>query len=183
MWILKQCLESWRREGRTWELQALIAQAAAVDEIPGIVPVDAPSLLLDGDMPARLNAQLRRAGCAEIADRAGREPVFARVIFESLASRYASALRSLENVLGCKLKRIHILGGGSLNPLLTRLTAERTGLPVEAGHAEGSTTGNFAIQLASSAAHGRPLRREAVQRWARRLGEVEAVPQSVPTGL
>lgn len=176
MWILKQCLEGWRREGRTWELQALIAQAAAVEKIPGIVPVDAPSLLLDGDMPARLNEQLRLAGCAEIPDRAGHEPIFARVIFESLASRYASALQSLEKMLGCGLKRVHILGGGSLNPLLTRLTAEYTGLPVETGHAESSTVGNFAIQLASSAAQGGPLRREAVQSWARRLGEVGAVP-------
>jgi rhamnulokinase len=179
MWILKQCLESWRREGRAWELPALIAQAAAVNKIPGMVPVDAPSLLLDCDMPARLNEQLRLAGCAEIADCAGNEPVFARVIFESLASRYASALRSLEKMLGCRLKRIHILGGGSLNALLTRLTAEHTGLPVETGHVESSTVGNFAIQLASSEAQGRPPQREAVQHWARRLGEGGAIRQGL----
>jgi rhamnulokinase len=179
MWILKQCLESWRREGRTYELQALIAQAAAVDKIPGIVPVDAPPLLLDGDMPARLNEQLRLAGYAEIADCAGHERIFARVIFESLASRYASALWSLEKMLGCRLNRIHILGGGSLNALLTRLTAEQTGLPVETGHVESSTVGNFAIQLASSEAQGGPLRRETVQRWARRLGEGGAIPHGL----
>ena len=183
MWILKQCLESWRHEGRTWELQALIAEATAIDKIPGIVPVDTPSLLLDGDMPARLNEQLRLAGYAEIANYSGNEPVFARVIFESLASRYASALRSLEKMLGCRLQRIHILGGGSLNTLLTRLTAEHTGLPVETGHVESSTVGNLAFQLASCEGQGRPLRREAVQRWARRLCEAGTIPQSVPTGL
>ena len=86
--------------------------------------------------------------------------MFARVIFESLASRYESALRSLEHMLNDSIKRIHILGGGSLNQLLTRLTAERTGLPVETGNVESSTVGNFAVQMAASEAQGGPLRRE-----------------------
>ncbi|KAA6461074.1 carbohydrate kinase [Acidobacteria bacterium AB60] len=174
MWILKQCLESWRKAGRTWDLAQLIAEASEC-ACPGIVPVDAPPLLLDGDMPARLNEQLRLAGCSEIADRAGNEPLFARVIFESLAERYATAIQGLEHMLGCKLHRIHMLGGGSQNQLLTRLTAERTGRPVELGNVESSTVGNFAVQLAASEAG--PLRREAVQRWAQRLSERARVAQ------
>ncbi len=171
MWILKQCLESWRPNGRPWDLPELIVQAAACDHFPGIVNVDSPSLLLDGDMPARLNEQLRLAGYAEIADHAGNEPIFARVIFESLASRYATAIQSLENMLSSKLNRIHILGGGSLNQLLTCLTADRTGRPVERGNVESSTVGNFAVQLASSDAQGGSLKRDAVHRWAQRLSE------------
>ena len=171
MWILKQCLESWRKVGRPWELQKLIAQAARCDHFPGIVPVDAAPLLLDGAMPSRLNEQLRLNGCATIEDRAGNEPLFARTVFESLASRYASALDSLEHMLGHKLKRIHILGGGSLNQLLTRLTAQHTGLPVETGNVESSTVGNFAVQLASSEARGGPLQAESVRRWAQQLCE------------
>jgi rhamnulokinase len=171
MWILKQCLESWRTAGRPWELQALIARAALCDHFPGIVPVDAPPLLLDGDMPARLNEQLRLQGYQEIPDTAGNEPLFARTIFESLASRYASVLGSLEKMLGHKLSRVHILGGGSLNQLLTRLTSERTGLPVETGNVESSTVGNFAVQLAASEAGGRPLQADVVRRWAQRLCE------------
>lgn len=169
MWILKQCLDSWCRDGRPWDLQALISQAAACDKFAGIVPVDAPSLLLDGDMPARLNEELRLQGYSEISDSAGNEPMFARTIFESLASRYTTALRSLEHVLGTELKRIHILGGGSLNQLLTRLTAEHTGLAVETGNVESSTVGNFAVQLASSEAQGKPPNTDAVRRWAQRL--------------
>jgi rhamnulokinase len=171
MWILKQCLESWRKDGRPWELQSLISKASECDKFPGIVPVDAPSLLLDGDMPARLNEQLRFCGHAEIHDTAGNEPLFARVIFESLASRYTSALRSLEHILGTQLKHIHVLGGGSLNQLLTRLTAEHTGLPVETGNVESSTIGNFAVQLASSEAEGGRLNADTVRRWAQSLSQ------------
>jgi len=179
MWILKQCLESWRGDGRPWDLPELIAQAAACDRFPGIVPVDAPSLLLDGDMPARLNEQLRNSGCDEIADCAGNEPVFARVIFESLAVRYATAIQSLEQMLGCRIDRVHILGGGSQNQLLTRLTAERTGKPVERGNVESSTVGNFAVQLAASEAASRPLTRDAVHRWAERLSHPMRMAQAV----
>jgi rhamnulokinase len=171
MWILKQCLESWRQDGRPWELQELIRQAEKRDDFPGLVPVDAGPLMLDGDMPARLNEQLRLHGCRTIEDCAGNEPLFARTIFESLASRYESALRSLEAMLGNSIRRIHILGGGSLNQLLTRLTAEHTGLPVETGNVESSTVGNFAVQLAASEAGGGPLRRQAVRQWADRLCE------------
>ena len=169
MWLLKQCMDTWRQDGRPWDVSDLINQAAGCERIPGIVPVDAPSLLLDGEMPARLNEQLRLAGHAEIADRAGNEPLFARTIFESLASRYAGAIDSLEHLLGCKLDRIHLLGGGSLNALLTRLTAERTGRPVERGNVESSTVGNFAVQMASADSQGQPLRRDAIQCWARKL--------------
>jgi rhamnulokinase len=171
MWILKQCLESWRKGGRTWDLTELIAQAATRDDFPGTVNVDAPPLMLDEKMPSRLNEQLRAGGYTTIDDRAGNEPLFARVIFESLANRYASALRSLEHMINNSIQRIHILGGGSLNQLLTRLTAERTGLPVETGNVESSTVGNFAVQMASAEARGGPLRRDAVRRWARELCE------------
>jgi rhamnulokinase len=169
MWILKQCLESWRNDGRTWELEKLIASAAECNDFPGVVPVDAPSLLLDGDMPARLNEQLQLQGHKVIEDRAGNEPLFARVIFESLASRYAIVLRSLEQIVGQELKGIHILGGGSLNGLLTRLAAEKTGLPVAAGNVESSTVGNFAVQLAASETAESSLRAETVRQWAQRL--------------
>ena len=170
MWILKQCLETWRKAGRQWDLTELIAQAAMCNDFPGTVNVDAPPLMLDEDMPSRLNEQLRGNGCAVIDDRAGNEPVFARVIFESLAHRYASALRSLEHMLNNSIRRIHILGGGSLNQLLTRLTAERTGLPVETGNVESSTVGNFAVQMASAEASG-SLNSDTVRRWARELCE------------
>ena len=177
MWILKQCLESWRKAGRTWTIESLIAEAADRGDFPGIVPVDAPPLLLDYQMPARLNEQLRLCGCATIEDCAGNEPAFARMIFESLAARYVAALSSLEQMLGEKLERIHILGGGALNQLLTQLTAQRAGLPVETGNVEGSTVGNLAVQLASAEASGKPLRAEDVRKWARRLSTAESLSE------
>ena len=173
LWLLKQCMETWRADGRAWDLRELIAQSAACDSYPGVVPVDAPALLLDGDMPARLNEQLAICGCATIEDRAGNEPVFARVIFESLASRYAAVLRNLEQILGRKFVRIYVLGGGAQNDMLTRLTAERTGLRVETGNVESATVGNFAVQMASGEALGGPLDPISIRGWAQQLSITE----------
>jgi rhamnulokinase len=170
MWLLKQCMDSWSVEGRVWDIEDLIAKAAT-SGFPGIINVDAEPLLLDSDMPERINHQLWRRRWATIPDVAGNEPVFARVIFESLAARYATALEDLEQMLGRKLDRIHILGGASRNKLLTELTAQRTGLPVEIGEPESSTIGNFAVQLAASEAEGNPISPESVRKWAARLCE------------
>jgi rhamnulokinase len=165
MWLLKKCMDAWSAEGRPWEIEDLIAQAAT-SGFPGTINVDAEPLLLDSDMPERINHQLWRRRWATIPDVAGNEPVFARVIFESLVDRYASALASLEQMLGRKLERIHVLGGGGRNKLLTELTAQRTGLPVETGQTESSTIGNLAVQLAASEADGQPLSSESVRKWA-----------------
>jgi rhamnulokinase len=131
--------------------------------------VDAEPLLLDSDMPERINHQLWRRRWATIPDIAGNEPVFARVIFESLAERYAAALSSLENLLGRPLDRIHILGGASRNKLLTELTEKRTRRPVEIGHPESSTIGNLAVQLAASEAEGGAIAPDSIAGWAARL--------------
>jgi rhamnulokinase len=165
MWLLKQCMDAWSAEGRAWKIEDLIAQAAKAS-FPGIIDVDAEPLLLDPGMPERINHQLSLRGLATIPDVAGNEPVFARVIFESLADRYAVALTSLEHLLGRKLDRIHILGGASRNKLLTELTEQRTQRPVEIGHPESSTIGNFAVQLAASESNGQPVAAEAIRKWA-----------------
>jgi rhamnulokinase len=170
MWILKQCMESWKRAGRAWDLRELIARAAECD-CACVVPVDAAPLLLDGDMPERLNDELRKLGCETIENRADNEPKLARMIFESLAARYKSAIASLEQILGTSIRRIHILGGGTQNQLLTQLTARHTGLPVETGNVESSTIGNFAVQMAVGESRDGLLRRDSLLQWAKALSE------------
>ncbi len=132
--------------------------------------MDAETLMLDSDMPQRINSELKRLGFDEIPDVAGNEPKFARTIFESLALRYASALGNLEKMLGRKLERIHMIGGATRNKLLIELTERQTGLKVEIGETESSTVGNLAAQLAASEAEG-----GRVTQARSRVGD-EAVP-------
>ena len=171
MWLVKQCMEAWTADGRAGSIEELVAEASKCTA-PGVIDVDAEPLLLDSDMPQRINRELSLRGFATIEDVAGNEPIFARVIFESLAHRYAGALANLESMLDRRLDRIHILGGGSRNKLLLILTAERTGIAVEAGEAESSTIGNFAVQLAADEGSGVVLDPDVVRHWAARLSQI-----------
>jgi rhamnulokinase len=169
MWVLKACMDAWAAQGRPWKIEDIVKASGACEAPAGKLNMDAESLMLDIDMPQRINGELKRLGYDPIADVPGNEPIFARLIFESLAARYADALASLEKMLGRKLTAIHMLGGANRNRLLVQLTEERTGLPVEIGETESTTIGNFAVQLAASDSDAQPIRPEEIREWARRL--------------
>ena len=166
MWVLKQCMDGWEAAGRPWPIEKLVQEAAACNAPTGVLDMDAPTLMLDTDMPERINSELTRLGFDAIPDVAGNEPLFARTIFESLALRYASALANLEKMLDRKLDRIHMIGGATRNKLLIELTEKQTGLKVEIGETESSTVGSLAIQLAASEAAGERVTPEAIRKWA-----------------
>ncbi len=166
MWVLKQCMDGWAAQGRVWKIEDIVKAASECGVPVGLLNMDAEALLLDTEMPRRINNELSRQGQNEIADVPGNEPMFARLIFESLAARYAQALASLETMLGRRLTSIHMLGGANRNKLLVQLTEQRTGLPVEIGETESTTIGNFAVQLAASYADGQPIRPESIHEWA-----------------
>jgi rhamnulokinase len=71
----------------------------------------------------------------------------ARCVFESLAFLYRRTLGELEAIVGQRLARIHIVGGGCQNAFLNQLCADFCRLPVHAGPVEASALGNIAAQL------------------------------------
>jgi rhamnulokinase len=151
MWLLRQCMEQWRSQGRTWAWDDLLRECTVLPAPDCVIDVDDPDLLLPGNMLTRINNQLRRAGQQSVPTEPDQAPVVANLIFHSLASRYASVLRDVVAITGRPLRRIYIVGGGSKNTLLNRLTEKATGLEVRTGSTESTTIGNFAIQLASLA--------------------------------
>jgi rhamnulokinase len=168
MWLLRQCMDVWAEEGVRFHLPQLIAEAAAIAPRGFTLEVDDPELLLQGDMPERINAQLRRRGLAELSPAAEHAPVMASFLFHSLAARYAEVLANVVKITGKKLKRLYIMGGGSQNELLNRLTAEATGLEVRRAGTECSTLGNFAVQLAALEPGSEPASRPT-SLWAAKL--------------
>ena len=160
MWLLKQCMVAWGTEDVAWVIEQAVSAAPSRPEER--IEVEDPSLAVPGDMPALINAQLERRGLAPMHDAAES----ARLIFDSLAACYAEVLRAVEQTTSKKLARIYVVGGGSQNALLNRLTAEATGLPVTVGAAESSTIGNFAVQLAAGDGDASAAN---VARWAARL--------------
>jgi rhamnulokinase len=149
MWLIKQCCDAWREQGREWTPAELVEAAELLPKPQGLLDVDEPDLLLAGQMPQRINAQRVRRGQEPLDESAKNAPEFAALIFHSLAARYAKVLDRVSLHSGKTLKRLFVVGGASRNALLNRLTAEATGLELHRGSAESSTVGNFAVQMAA----------------------------------
>jgi rhamnulokinase len=169
MWLIRQCIEKWAADGRVWTVPELVAEAEKIAKPHGLLDVDDPDLLLAGRMPQRINAQRARKGLEALDEGPENAPVFASLIFHSLAARYAKVLDRVAFHSGKKLKRLFVVGGASRNDYLNRLTKEATGLELFRGAAESSTVGNFAVQLAvlegsRDAVTG--VYAEQVSRWA-----------------
>jgi rhamnulokinase len=164
MWLLRQTMLQLCGADASWEMTDLIRAAEQAPVIAGLLNVDAPELLLPGPMASAINAQRKAYGYEPIAEQANSMPIFAALIFRSLAARYASVLRDVEKLTGKSLRRLVIVGGGSLNQFLNRLTAAATGLDLYCGVPESATIGNLAVQLATL--DGQPNSQEGVAHWA-----------------
>ena len=71
---------------------------------------------------------------------------FVRCIFESLSLKYKYVLGLLKNLAPFPIEKLHVIGGGSKNPLLNQWTANSIGIPVIAGPSEATAIGNIMIQ-------------------------------------
>jgi rhamnulokinase len=89
----------------------------------------------------------------------------ARCVCQSLAASYAQNIKILSALTGTDYDSVNIIGGGSQNEYLNRLTAAACGLPVYAGPTEGSALGNVAAQMiALGVLPDRNAARDAIRR-------------------
>jgi rhamnulokinase len=166
MWVLRQCMTKWASE-IDWTVAELIDAAEHLPPPAHLLDVDDPDLLLPGEMPSRINRQLTQRGLQRFEEGAEGAPKMVTLILHSLAGKYGEIVSSLAGITGKKFRRIYIVGGGSRNRLLNRLTASATNLEVRCGAVESSTVGNFAVQLAAQETPR--VDAVAVAHWAQQL--------------
>lgn len=172
MWLVKQCRDAWAELGYAPSISDLLEAAEQEPAPETLLDVDDADLLRVGQMPQRINRQLIAKGAQPLDGSLANAPAFTALILHSLANRYAEVLQSVQLHTGKELRRIYIVGGGSQNTLLNRLTAQATGLDVYRGSPESSTIGNFAVQFAALEAVAPPASVEfarAVHGWSLRL--------------
>ncbi len=148
LWLLNQCMEAWQLDGDCRTAEQLAEAAASLPTPEVLLDVDDPQFLPPGNMPQRIAAQLEDHGVSAKPFLLS-PPAMTNLILRSLAARYGEVLRQIESLTGDQFQRLYVVGGGSKNTLLNRLTQQATGLDLVRGAPESSTVGNFSIQLAA----------------------------------
>jgi sugar (pentulose or hexulose) kinase len=69
-----------------------------------------------------------------------------RCILDSLALAYRRQVRAAARIARHEVAVVHVVGGGTQDSLLCRLTADACGLPVLAGPTEAAALGNVLVQ-------------------------------------
>jgi rhamnulokinase len=123
MWVLNECVDAWRREDEEAELERVLDDAARASRWV-VFDVDHPSLVPAGDMPSRVERLVTDAGQTRLS-----RGELVRSILESLAHSYAVTLDELEALTGVAVDAVHLVGGGSQNPLLCQLVADHSAAP------------------------------------------------------
>ncbi|KHL02143.1 rhamnulokinase [Sinomonas humi] len=148
LWLLSECQRHWSEAGHEFPLAELLASAGALPAGGPQIDADSDEFIAPGNMPARIAAAVERRG-ATLPD----EPAaVVRCILDSLAAAYARTLEKATTLSGRRPRAVHVVGGGSQNELLCRLTAEATGLPVLAGPVEATALGNVLVQARAARA-------------------------------
>ncbi len=142
LWIVQQCREQWRREGRDLGWSELSRMASQATSMTAVIDPDDPTFSAPADMPKAIRLFCKRTGQREPQN----EGEVIRCALESLALRYRMVLEMLEEIVGVELKVVHIVGGGVRNQLLCQLAADACGLPVVAGPVEATALGNILMQ-------------------------------------
>jgi rhamnulokinase len=141
LWLLQECRRAWSRE-RAASYDELVAAAGDAPPLAALVDPDDPSFLAPPDMP-----EAARAFCARTGQRPPETPgAVARCVLEGIALATAEAVGEVARVTGRRVARVHVVGGGSRNRLLSQWTADAAGLPVLAGPVEATAIGNLGVQ-------------------------------------
>ncbi len=143
MWILQECRRNWLKEGACEDYAGLASLAEQAPQFGALFDPDDERFLPPGDMPGRIVAYCNETNQPAPKSRGA----MVRCIYESLALKYRWALRRLErDILGYSVECLHIVGGGSNNALLNRMTADAVQKPVLAGPGEATAIGNLLMQ-------------------------------------
>ena len=139
LWML-QCIRKEMDDAYTF---AQMADMAAASDYSAYIDAADNRFLAPASMLDEVKAALREAGAPKPRNLAD----VLRAVNLSLAVCYRDAIDGMSRLTGKQFTSVNIVGGGSQNQLLNRLTARMTGMSVYAGPTEGTAIGNLIVQM------------------------------------
>jgi rhamnulokinase len=142
LWLVQECRREWAKAGAAYDYGALTRLASEAPPFVSLINPADQRFIAPGDMPGRIAAM-----CQETGQPVPATPgAYLRCILESLALLYRRTLGRVEQLVGQKVERLHIVGGGSRNTLLNQFSANALQIPVLAGPVEATALGNLLVQ-------------------------------------
>lgn len=150
LWLIQESRRQWQREGKDYSYADLEKLALSEDPFKCFIDPDAPEFVPQGNIPERVREFCRKTG-QYVPESVGE---IMRCIYESLAMKYRMTFEKLCECTGKDYPVIHVIGGGTKDGLLCRMTASSCGKTVKAGPIEATVMGNVAVQLMSDGTIG-----------------------------
>ena len=142
LWLLEQAIRQWQGQGKSVAIESLLGDAATVGPLPAAFDVSSPELVSSDDVLRTVRMQ-----CASTDMAPPESPAeVTRCILQSLALTYRRTIDLCEQLTDKRVEEVHMIGGGSLNPLLRQLTADACGRALRFGPVEATSLGSLAGQ-------------------------------------
>ena len=142
LWLIQESRRHWTKTGKKLEFAELEKLAAVSAPFVSLINPEDPRFLSPDDMPQKIADFCRETGQSVPAGIGA----CVRCIYESLALYYRVTLRRMERLIGKKIERLHIVGGGSKDATLNQFAANALKIPVLAGPTECAALGNILVQ-------------------------------------
>ena len=181
--FLKNCMGLWliRRLQESLPgnpgFERMVSDARQAAPFRSLVNCDDASFFNPDSMTVAIDAFCQRTG-QPIPDSVG---AYTRCCVESLALTFNRVIAEIRSLRQTPINRIHLVGGGVQNELLCQMTADASGLPVQAGPVEATALGNVLVQAQSlgiiaSLQEGRDLVRKSfgIKEYLPRSAEASA---------
>jgi rhamnulokinase len=141
-WLLQQCQREWERQS-TPSFSSLSQQARKTKRPASIFDPESANFQKPESMLASIKTWAVQTNQTPPQTRGD----YTRSIYASLALQVRWCVDKLGEIVGTKMDRIYLIGGGANDTLFCEVVADCTGLPLRAGPAEATTIGNVMVQL------------------------------------
>jgi rhamnulokinase len=142
LWLLEQAMRQWQGQGKSVTIASLLHDAATVGPLRAAFDVSSPELVSSEDVLRTVRTQCMSTDLAPPETPAE----VTRCILQSLALTYRRTITLCEQLTDQPVEEVHMIGGGSLNPLLRQLTADACERPLRFGPVEATSLGSLAAQ-------------------------------------
>ena len=142
LWLLQQLKKNWCEFYNDIDFPDIIREARKYENKKFIVNTNDTEFMNTKNMIKSIQKYCEESGQG-IPKELGE---LAIAVYNGLTKEYKDTICDLENLLGYKIERINIVGGGIKDKYLSELTAKKTGKKVIAGPIEAAVIGNIIMQ-------------------------------------